>query len=181
VRPSRPWPSKSVRVESATMYRPILSHLSAVEWGIENEWLAVEAYTERTLSAVTYTGDDQRFAIHPDYDQIGATPDGYIGTDGLIEIKCPNSANHLQERASKRAVTGLPASVAIPTMGHGRKWVDWVSFDPRAPEPIQLHIVRVERDDAMIEALEERCLELHRMADEIAEQLRIKLEESKSR
>jgi hypothetical protein len=153
-----------------------ISHLASVEWGIENEWLAVEAYTERTLSAVTYTGDDQRFAIHPDYDQIGATPDGHIGTDGLIEIKCPNSANHLKNVLRNEQLPDYLPQLQFQLWVTGRKWVDWVSFDPRAPEPIQLHIVRVERDEAMIEALEERCLELHRMADEIAEQLRIILE-----
>jgi hypothetical protein len=54
----------------------------------------------------------------------------------------------------------------------GRKWCDWISFDPRAPEALQLHVVRVMRDDAYIATLLERAIELNRIADEIADGIR---------
>lgn len=155
---------------------PDISHLSAVEWGIENEWLAVEAYQERTFADVNYTGESQLFTIHPIIDYIGATPDGYIGADGLLEIKCPNSSNHLDNVLESAQLEQYLPQLQFQLWVTGRKWVDWLSFDPRAPEPLQMHIVRVERDEAFIEQLSERCSELNKRADLVAEQLRTIME-----
>lgn len=151
---------------------PDISGLPAVEWGIENEWLAVESYQERTFADVQYTGDSQLFTIHPEIDYVGATPDGYIGTDGLIEIKCPNSSNHLDNLLESAQLAQYTPQLQFQLWVTGRKWVDWISFDPRAPEALQMHIVRVERDEAFIASLAERCAELNRIADEVAEELK---------
>jgi hypothetical protein len=155
---------------------PDISHLSAVEWGIENEWLAVESYQERTFAEVNYTGESQVFTLHPVIRYVGATPDGYIGTDGLLEIKCPNSSNHLDNLLDDAQLDQYRPQLQFQLWVTGRKWVDWVSFDPRAPEPLQLHIVRVERDEALIAELEQRCDELNKRADAVARELKERFE-----
>jgi hypothetical protein len=149
-----------------------ISHMSAVQWGIENEWLAVEAYREETFADVQYTGDDQRFTVHPEYDFLGCTPDGLVGSDGLIEIKCPNSDNHFANLCDNAQLDDYIPQMQFQMLVTGRKWCDWISFDPRAPEALQLHVVRVMRDDAYIATLLERAIELNRIADEIADGIR---------
>ena len=84
----------------------------------------------------------------------GASPDGLIYDDGLIEIKCPNTATHIETLKSKK----LPYQYYWQVMGQmwitGRKWCDFVSFDPRMPKNAQIFITTVERDDEAISKLE---------------------------
>jgi hypothetical protein len=97
------------------------------------------------------------FVGHPTIAQSGASPDGLVGADGLVEIKCPNTATHiatlLDGKVPAKYITQMQWQLAcVPA----RQWCDFVSFDPRMPAELQLFIQRVPRDDATIADLEEQ-------------------------
>lgn len=122
----------------------------AMKWGTETEPLARAAYEAHTCNIV----DEVAMIDHPVIAMSGASPDGLIDNDGLIEIKCPNSATHL-----KTMLSGKPDAKYITQMMWqmactGRKWCDFASFDPRFPAHLQLFVKRIERDDALIAELE---------------------------
>jgi hypothetical protein len=101
---------------------------------------------------------------HPFIPMSAASPDGLIGDDGMLEIKCPNTANHFDT-----LLKGEPPTKYIPQMQWqmacaNRLWCDFVSFDPRAPEGLQLFVKRVERDDKYILELE---AEVHKFLEEM--------------
>ena len=123
---------------------------AAMQWGNDNEPGAREAYEFKSGLWVDQTG----FIIHPRIKDAGASPDGLVGEDGMLEIKCPNTATHLDTLSS-----GKPAGKYVTQMQWQmacaeRAWCDFVSYDPRLPDELRLFVVRVERDDAMIESLE---------------------------
>lgn len=123
---------------------------TAMEWGTENEPVARLEYSLQTGNDVEETGfwvDDGVGA--------GASPDGFIGKDGLVEIKCPNSATHLETLAKRELPYQYKAQVQGQMWITGRKWCDFVSYDPRLPKNAQMIIIRVERDDRYIAELEE--------------------------
>lgn len=111
--------------------------------GIDLEPQAFALYEALTGRLVDRTG----FLSHLDL-MAGCSLDGHVGDfEGLIEIKCPRSANHLTNLRAK----GVPAKY-LPQIRHnlwitGAAWCDFVSFDPRWPEEYRLHIARVLRDD----------------------------------
>jgi hypothetical protein len=89
------------------------------------------------------------FVLHPTIAGFGASPDALVGTDGLVEIKCPNTATHVDflQGASidKAYIWQMQAQMACA----GRKWCDFVSFDDRLPDALQYKCVRVHLDNAM--------------------------------
>lgn len=120
----------------------------AMQWGTDTEELARLAYTLKTGVDVEEAG----FIEHPKL-AAGASPDGLVGTEGLLEIKCPNTANHIATlRAQKMPPEHMP-QVQGQMWITGRKWVDFVSYDPVLPPNAQLFIYRVERDDKYIDTL----------------------------
>jgi putative phage-type endonuclease len=124
---------------------------SAMEWGVQTEPHARVAYEVATGNFV----DQVAFIDHPSIAGFGCSPDGLVGDDSLIEIKCPNSPTHWEyfksEEPPQKYVIQMQAQMAVT----GRKWCDFVSFDPRMPERSQLLIVCVERDDEFIANMEE--------------------------
>ena len=128
---------------------------AAMRRGAEHEAAARAAYEQRTGFAVEETG----FVAH-DILMTGCSPDGLVDWDGLIEIKCPyNSAVHIDT-----LLNGMPAEHMPQVQGQmwitDRQWCDFVSFDPRMPEPLQLHIQRINRDPAYVADLERQVTEL---------------------
>jgi putative phage-type endonuclease len=122
---------------------------AAMEWGTEQEPFARMAYEAHTGTFVKEEG----FVDHPTIEGFGCSPDGIVG-EGLIEIKAPNTANHIET-----VLENKPPSKYIPQMQcqmacTGAKWCDFVSFDPRVPEDLQLFVVRVERDQEYIDSME---------------------------
>ena len=85
----------------------------------------------------------------------GASPDGLVDKDGQIEVKCPNSATHAKTLLAKKPDGKYITQMQWQMACTGRKWCDFVSFDPRFPEHLQLCVIRVERDDEMIASLEQ--------------------------
>ena len=126
---------------------------AAMRWGMEHEAAARAAYEQRTGVAVEETG----FVAH-DTLMAGCSPDGLVDWDGLIEIKCPyNSATHIETLLS-----GMPAEHTAQVQGQmwitGRQWCDFVSYDPRMPAELQLHVQRIPRDPAFIADLERQVI-----------------------
>lgn len=123
---------------------------AAMQHGIDTEPQARDAYSFYAGVDVEQVG----FIAHPTIEMSGASPDGLVGNDGLVEIKCPNTATHidtlLDGKVPERYVLQMQWQMACT----GRKWCDFVSFDPRMPESMRLFIKRVERDEKLIASLE---------------------------
>ena len=125
---------------------------TAMQWGTENEAFARIDYEAKTGAFVVETG----FIEHPAIDMCGGSPDGLIGDDGGIEIKCPfNSAVHLGT-----ILNGMPEDHMAQVQGlmwiTGREWWDFVSFDPRMPAELQMYVQRIPRDEDFIYAMGEK-------------------------
>jgi predicted phage-related endonuclease len=118
---------------------------AAMEWGNDTEDLARMTYMLITGNKVKETG----FWKHPVL-EAGASPDGLVGKDGLIEIKCKNLANHIEVLRIGRMPKEHEAQVQGQMLMTNRKWCDFVSFAPELPENAQTLIVRVERDNNYI-------------------------------
>jgi putative phage-type endonuclease len=128
---------------------------AAMQWGTDQEPFARRAYEFYWNVDVEQVG----FVVHPTIADSGASPDGQVGAEGLIEIKCPNTATHietlLQGVVPAKYVTQMMWQMACT----GRQWCDFVSFDPRLPESMQMFVKRVHRDDAVIDELESAVVE----------------------
>jgi putative phage-type endonuclease len=118
----------------------------AMAWGTATEPQARVAYEVATNNFV----DQVPFIDHPTIQGFGCSPDGLVGKDGLLEIKCPNSATHWEyfkaKEPPKKYFIQMQAQMSVT----GAKWCDFVSFDPRMPERSQLLIVNVPRDPEFI-------------------------------
>jgi len=101
----------------------------AMQWGTDTEPQARMAYEFMTGETVEETG----FVLHPSIQGFGASPDGLVGSDGLIEIKCPNSATHIDTLLSEKVPAKYITQMQVQMMCTGREWCDFVSFDPRLP------------------------------------------------
>lgn len=109
----------------------------AMQWGIEQEAAAKEAYEAKTGKLIQDVG----FIPHPRIDLFGASPDGLVD-DGLIEIKCPTTSTHLQYIMAGVVPDQYKPQMMVQCLCTGRSWVDFVSYDPRMPEAQQLFIRR---------------------------------------
>ena len=127
----------------------------AMQWGTDTEPLAAAAYEiERDVEL-----ESGGFFIHDAISRFGASPDRLVGSDGLIEIKCPTTATHIDYLiAGQLPEQYLPQMVAELACT-GRKWCDFVSFDPRLPRKYQLFIRRLERTDESVAIVERAVLQ----------------------
>lgn len=128
---------------------------AAMQWGTEKEPEARAAYEFYNDAEVVAVG----FVQHPFIGMSGASPDGLVGDEGLIEIKCPNTATHIDTLLGQSAPSKYMAQMQWQMACTGRQWCDFVSFDPRMPESMRLFVVRVRRDDGMIAELERSVFE----------------------
>jgi putative phage-type endonuclease len=130
---------------------PTQSYISqAVQWGLETEPQARAAYERKTGESVTVTG----FVDHPRIPNAGCSPDGLVGYDGLVEIKCPESRTHISYLLDGMIPEEYRPQLLWQLACTDRKWVDFVSFDPRMPIGANLFIKRLDRDDKEIEGIE---------------------------
>lgn len=123
---------------------------AAMQWGIETEPQARAAYIFHTDNDVVPVG----FVKHPTISGSGASPDGLVLDTGLIEVKCPNTATHIDTLREKAVPGKYITQMQWQMACTGRQWCDFVSFDPRMPGDLRLFIRRVERDGKMISELE---------------------------
>jgi putative phage-type endonuclease len=122
---------------------------AAMQWGTETEPQARMAYEIITGATVVETG----FVLHPEISGFGASPDGLIGDGGLIEIKCPNTATHIDTLLADKVPTKYIIQMHVQMLCTGRAWCDFVSFDPRLPIDLHMFIKRVERDNKLAEEI----------------------------
>jgi putative phage-type endonuclease len=122
----------------------------AMQWGTEKEPDARAAYEWLKQTPVQEVG----FVAHPTIAMSGASPDGLVADDGLCELKCAQTATHIEtllsQKVPEKYVTQMQYQMAVT----GRQWCDYVSYDPRLPEPMRLFVRRIPRDNARIAELE---------------------------
>lgn len=139
----------------------------AMKWGTETEPLARAAYEAHTGAIV----DEVAMIDHPTIAMAGASPDGCIDADGLIEIKCPNSATHMKTLLSKKPDNKYVIQMTWQMACTGRKWCEFVSFDPRFPEHLRLFVTRIHRDEDAIKAMESEVSAFLKEVDAMVDQL----------
>lgn len=122
---------------------------AAMQWGIDRESDARSAYEFYRDLTVTETG----FVRHPVL-AAGASPDGLVGDDGLIEIKCPKTATHIETLRTGAVDPAYLDQMQWQMACTGRAWCDFISFDPRMPESMAMWVRRHHRDDARIAEME---------------------------
>jgi putative phage-type endonuclease len=123
---------------------------SAMQWGLEKEPEALRLYEFEHDVEVLKVG----FLDHPNVGMSGASPDGLVGEAGLIEVKCPITATHIDtllgQSVPGRYITQIQWQMAVT----GRQWCDFVSYDPRLPIDLRLFARRIHRDADLIADLE---------------------------
>ncbi len=128
---------------------------SAMQWGTDTEPQARAAYEFMTDNDVAEIG----FVTHPTIEMSGASPDGLVGADGMVEIKCPKTATHLATLLGGSIPKKYMVQMQWQMACAGRAWCDFVSFDPRLPAKHQLFVKRIERNTDLIEELEYQVVE----------------------
>jgi len=121
-----------------------------MERGTEMEPLARAAYEERTGRRTEQVG----FFLHPSIKWAGASPDGLIGADGLVEFKCPKNTTHAEYLWAEGVPEEYRGQMMWQMACTGRSWCDFVSYAPDFPAPLDLFICRLLRDDAQIAEME---------------------------
>ena len=131
---------------------------AAMEWGTETEPLARAAYEARKGVLV----DEVGLIDHPYVQRSGASPDGLVGDDGVLEIKCPNTATHFETLLKGEMPSKYIPQVQWQMACTNRKWCDFVSFDPRVDDGLKLFVVRIQRDSDYIKMLEDEVMKFLR-------------------
>ena len=139
----------------------------AMQWGNDAEPLARAAYEAETGQFVT----EVMFVPHPRIAMSGASPDGLVGTDGLVEFKCPATATHIATLLGTPIKREYLLQMQWQMACTGRAWCDFVSFDPRLSEPKQLKVIRIMRDEPWIAEIEAEVLQFLMELDAMKQQL----------
>ena len=128
-----------------------------MEWGHDNEEEARALYSEQKKVEVIKCG----FITYGEI--AGGSPDGFVGDDGMVEIKCPfNPANHIKVILTNE----VPDSHLMQCQGNlmitDRQWCDYISYNPRVnEEALRIHIIRIERNEEMVKAIQDRIKEVN--------------------
>lgn len=139
----------------------------AMQWGIDNQADAISAYEAETGELV----GPEVFVLHPEIDWFGATPDGLVGADGLLEVKCPTTPKHLAWIVAGEVPDEHRLQMLTQIACTRRQWVDFVSFDPRVKGKAQLFIKRYEPAREEIEKIEAGVREFLAELDAMSKQL----------
>ncbi len=134
---------------------------AAMQHGIDTEAEARAAYAFMKDVGVI----EAPFVLHPRLAWCGASPDGFVGDNGLIEIKCPNTSTHIAILRGGEIADKYIKQMQWQMACAEKDWCDFVSYDPRMPVEMQLHVRRVDRDDSLIAEIESAAVEF---LDEIA-------------
>lgn len=126
---------------------------AAMQWGIDHEAEAIAAYEAATGAMVQAIG----FCAH-DTLAAGTSPDGFVGEDGILSIKCPQTATHIRYLRDGSEPDEHKAQNTHELWLTGRMWVDFVSYDPRLPDALRLFVVRVTRTPSDLSAYESAAL-----------------------
>lgn len=144
---------------------------AAMAWGNEHEAEAIEAYSKKKGVEAHRMG-----TVFVKFNELcGGSPDAYVGDDGVLETKCPyNSAIHIKTYITKE----VPQKHLFQCHGNmlfsNRQWCDYVSYDPRMPEDMQLAIIRVDRDEDVCSSILERIEKAAEEIEKIKQQYNLK-------
>lgn len=148
---------------------------AAMQWGTDTEAAARSAYCYYRDADVVEVG----FIDHPTVPMSGASPDGLVGEDGMLELKCPNTATHIATLLGKSVPAKYVKQMMWQMACSGRKWNDFASYDPRLPETMRLIVIRLHRDEDMIAELEREVGKFLAEVDETVSALRNQYEPQK--
>lgn len=140
-----------------------------MQWGIDNEPHAIAAYENETGFFVNGTG----LIDHPFIEMFGASPDGLVGENGQIEVKCPDTTTHLNTLLTKEVPEEHIPQITSQLACTRREWCDFVSYDPRLEPELQIIIIRVFAKDLNIEGLERDVRAFNRAIEEAKASLRV--------
>jgi putative phage-type endonuclease len=145
---------------------------AAMQRGTDMEPIARSAYEVDKGVMVKECG----FVPCPLIEMAGASPDGLVGSDGLVEIKVPNTATHVDFLRTGNIDSGYQLQMMFQMMCTGRKWCDFVSFDDRLPEPLQYKCVRLMFDEEVAASIHKEVTaflaELDALEAEMLEKMR---------
>lgn len=141
----------------------------AMQWGIDNEPHAIAAYENETGFFVNGTG----LIDHPFIEMFGASPDGLVGENGQIEVKCPDTTTHLNTLLTKEVPDEYIPQITSQLACTRREWCDFVSYDPRLEPELQIIIIRIFAKDLNIEGLERDVRAFNRTIEEAKASLRV--------
>lgn len=147
-------------VERLTGINTVTFSSPAMQWGVDQEEYARSAYEAHMGVLVTEVGSID----HPRIAMSSASPDGLVDDDGMVEIKCPMTKNHLNMFLGQPIAKVYKDQMMWQMAVTGRNWVDYVSFDFRCPAGLQLFVQTVVRDDEYIAVLE---LEVMKFLNEV--------------
>ena len=128
---------------------------AAMTWGTETEPLARSAFEAYADVMVEEVG----FVPHPSIEMSGASPDGLVGAEGMLEIKCPNTATHIDTLLSQTVPGKYITQMQWQMRCCERQWCEFVSFDPRLPQDLQLFVKRVKFDPEYVAMLEKEVVQ----------------------
>lgn len=138
----------------------------AIRWGTETEPQA------RSMYIVKNNFVDVREVAFIEYDEfIGVSPDGLIGDDGMLEIKCPTTTTQIKRALSDDYSADYKAQIQMQLWIAEREWCDFVSFDPRLDCEAGYLQQRVFRDEKYIEEMEGKVLAFVDTMNEIINKL----------
>ncbi len=151
-----------------------LSRNASVQRGVELEPFACMAYEADKGLMVVETG----LVMHPTISGFGASPDGLVGDDGVLEIKCPNTATHIATMQSERHDPQYEWQMLAQMACTGRAWADFVSYDDRLPEPLQYVCHRFERDFKRIREMESEIKAFLEELSDLEKEMRERMKEA---
>jgi len=138
----------------------------AMQDGIDREFYAREKYVQQ-FGEVEEVG----FIQHPTL-EAGASPDGMVGEDGIIEIKCPMGTTHTETLMSQDVPSKYMPQIQFQLLCTGRKWCDFVSYNPMFPEHLQVFVKRVEADQDYQKELEVEVKQFLSEVDDVINKLK---------
>lgn len=159
----------TILAERITGLQEEIKQNAAMQWGIDNEPYAIAAYENKTGNFVLGNG----VIDHPFIEMFAASPDGLVGEDGQIEVKCPNTTTHLNT-----LLTGVVPNEHLPQITcqlacTRRQWCDFVSYDPRLEPELQIIIIRIFAKDLDITGLESDVRKFNKSIDEAIGKLKV--------
>ena len=128
---------------------------SAMEWGVANEALAISAYENASNVLVEAVG----FVDHPTIAMSGASPDGLVSDKGICEVKCPQTNTAIETLLADKVPTKYIPQIQWQLRCCDRQWADFISYDPRLPQDLQLFVKRVEFDPEYVSMLEKEVIQ----------------------
>ena len=131
-----------------------ITQTAAMQWGLEQEGPARDTYSFMQGVDVEEVG----FVNHPTIECTGASPDGLVGSTGLVEIKCPGAVRHIENLESQKIDSKYIYQMQWQMECLGREWCDFVSFNPTFPLGSQINVTRVERSAETISEMSEKVV-----------------------